>query len=250
MSPGPAELMRLSAAMIAGAAIMAWALMAWGPATPPELSSDRIAECAWGTTCWHNTYYDAFVRNGLVEGRPAEGSVLGLLRYRIEAVTTQDLFTSLTILFSVLIFLGGLAYGRREQLRMHTVEVLMSVFLSDTLARENPRMANLMRRAKEGDVQITGDLDGADDQTLITMLDFYEFVAQSCFERSLSTRVVIEIRGDAMRRAYDVCRGYIRDRREDFDEEGHESRLYAAFERFVRDYLTRQDRFHAVDDLS
>lgn len=124
--------------------------MSWGPAAPPELSSDRVADCAWGTTCWHNRYYEAFVRNGLVVDTPPEGSLWGVLRYRIEALTTQDLFTSLTILFSVLLFLAGLAYGRREQMRMHTVEVLMSLFLSDTLARENPRMASLMRRARAG----------------------------------------------------------------------------------------------------
>lgn len=56
-----------------------------------------------------------------------------------------DNLAPLRFLVSMLILRVGFAHGRRERLRMHTVEVLMQVFSSSTFG-ENQCMASVMRR--------------------------------------------------------------------------------------------------------
>jgi uncharacterized membrane protein len=110
-------------------------LLAWPNDERRSISSEQLAGCAWFTACWHDDYYEEFVRDGLVSGGQSEGDFLGVLAYRVQAITTQDLFTFLSILFSVLVFLGGLQFGRLQHRRAYTVETIMGIFQRKRLRR-------------------------------------------------------------------------------------------------------------------
>lgn len=203
----------------------------------PPLSSDLIADCVWQTSCWHEDYYDAFVRDGLIRGLPSEGDLIGLISYRIEAISTQDLFTFFTIIFSVLIFLAGLQYGRLQDRRAHTLDVVMGIFQSDALATANVRLAEINLEVESGDRTLDGSVSGEDDAAIITLLDYYEFICQGVLEGSLSSRAVKEVRGGAMRTTYNACERYIADRRDSLSR----PRLYWALERFVKNTIRDRD---------
>lgn len=196
----------------------------------PTLSSDVLADCAWQTNCWHKDYYEAFVHDGLVKGRTNEGSLFGWIAYRIEAISTQELFTFFSILFSVLVFLAGLQYGRCQDRRAHTLEVIMGIFNSDALAAANVRLSAINLEVTSGERTLDGSISGDDDAAIITMLDYYEFICQGVFEGALSAHTVREVRGGAMRSTYETCRIYINDRRASLKRD----RLYWAIEQFVK----------------
>lgn len=202
-----------------------------------ELSADQIASCVWQTSCWHEQYYEAFVRDGLIDGMPSEGDLIGLIAYRIEAISTQDLFTFFTILFSVLVFLAGLQYGRMQDRRAHTLDVVMGIFHADSLANANVKLSRINLDVKEHGRTLDGSISGEDDAAIITILDYYEFICQGVFEGSLSRRAVRDVRGGAMRTTYEACQQYISDRRESLER----PRLYWALERFVKDVVRDKD---------
>ncbi len=198
-----------------------------------SFSQDQIAGCAWQTSCWHDDYLDAFVRDGLVADEPSEHDFLGFL-LRMKAITTQDIFTFLSILFSVFIFLLGLQFGKYQERRAHTIDVVLSIFTSDSLAEANTKMAKLNLQARNKEIVIDGNISGDDDATIITILDFYEFLCQGMFEGSLNKRALKEIRGGAMKTTYEVCKQYIAERRQLLNR----PRLYWAFESFIENEIS------------
>lgn len=196
---------------------------------PGDRPVSQIAGCAWQTACWHDDYYAAFVNDGLIADRPSEGNFLGWIAYRVDAISTQDLFTFFSILFSVMVFLAGLQFGRFQQRREHTLDVMMGVFTSDSLAEANVRMAEMNLQVASGALALDGSASGDTDKTLIVVLDYYEFVCQGIFEGSLSGGAVAKVRGGAMKTTYETCKRYIDDRRESLNR----PQLYGAFEKFV-----------------
>ena len=210
----------------------------WFPRDNGEvLSSDVIADCAWQTSCWHKDYYETFVHDGLVKGSRSEGSLFGWIAYRIEAISTQELFTFFSILFSVLVFLAGLQYGRMQDRRAHTLEVIMGIFNSEALAAANVRLSAINLEVRSGARTLDGSVSGDDDAAIITMLDYYEFICQGVIEGALSAHTVREVRGGAMRSTYETCRTYIQDRRRSLSRE----RLYWAIENFVTNDIRDRD---------
>lgn len=202
-----------------------------------SVSSERLPSCVWQTNCWHQQFLDQYVRDGLIEGASKEGDFLGRIAYRMEAISTQDLFTFFSILFSVLVFLAGLQYGRLQQRREHTLDVIMGIFHSDALAKANVHMAFLNLEVEAGNRTIDGKITGEDDRAVITILDYYEFICQGVYEGSLSKSAVLEVRGGAMKTTYYACQKYITDRRDSLGRK----RLYWAFEKFVLDEVGNRE---------
>lgn len=74
------------------------------------------------------------------------------------------------------------------------------------------------------------------DNHLITLLDYYEFLATAYQEGSLDKHTILHTRGGPMARGFAVCEGYIRDRRKQLQAPN----LYRNYENLVRDFEQAQ----------
>lgn len=144
--------------------------------------------------------------------------------------------TAASLLVGVALAAIGFLQTRQVERRQRTVEMIAALQTSDTLSAADCWMAS---RIASG-VPVDDDIPHEDDQLVITLLDYYEFLCILAERGHLDGGLLVELRGAAMRRALSTCAGYVCARRMRVGEE-----LYRRYDRFVR---TRCQHVHLAGE--
>jgi hypothetical protein len=117
---------------------------------------------------------------------------------------------------------------RREQGQArisHTADLIANISTSERLADANYSVTTLIN---SGGRPALADIEPELELHVVTMLDYYEYIAELCMRGVVDKPTVVSLRGNLMRRTWDACSRYIADTRE------RQRRLvYIEFERFV-----------------
>jgi hypothetical protein len=117
--------------------------------------------------------------------------------------------TAASILVAVVFGAVTVFQQRQAQRRQHTVGLLTAFQSADQLAAADIWMATRISRGQE----VGADIGRADERHVITMLDYYEFLAVLALRGLVDTPLLVRLRGGTMSRCFYLCRGYIEDRR-------------------------------------
>lgn len=142
----------------------------------------------------------------------ASAALLGVIPLLVLAVVWLRLDPDPTVMSLVVAVVFGtvaVVQNRRMERRQHTVELVGALQVADTLAAADQWMAMRISRGQA----VTGDVAPEDDRYVITLLDYYEFLALLGQRGQLDARLLVELRGPAMRAALELCDEYIASRR-------------------------------------
>jgi hypothetical protein len=117
--------------------------------------------------------------------------------------------TAASVLVAVIFGTATVFQQRQTQRRQHTVKMLTSFQSSERLAAADAWMADRIRLAR----RVDADIDAADEVHVITLLDYYEFLAVLAQRGMVDIPLLLDLRGGAMTRCFRLCRRYILDRR-------------------------------------
>jgi hypothetical protein len=117
--------------------------------------------------------------------------------------------TAASILIAVVFGVVTVLQQRQAQKRQHTVGLITAFQSADHLAAADVWMASRISNHRE----VTGDIPEADECHVITILDYYEFLAVLAVRGVVDTPLLVRLRGGTMQRCFDLCRSYIEDRR-------------------------------------
>jgi len=132
--------------------------------------------------------------------------------------------TGASLLVGVALAVIGFVQNRQVERRQRTVELIAALQNTDTLSAADGWMADRISRAEP----VHDDVPKADDQQVITLLDYYEFLCILTERGHLDGDLLADLREPAMRRAFEICEPYVRVRRERVGTE-----LYQRYGRFV-----------------
>lgn len=139
--------------------------------------------------------------------------------------------TAASVLVAVVFGVATVLQVRQTQRRQHTIELVTAFQGSEVLAAADTWMASRIASRREVEADIAVDAGGGH---LITMLDYYEFLAALALRGHVDVRLLLNLRGGAMMRAFDISRTYIEHRRRVVGPE-----LYRSFEVFVEEFSRR-----------
>jgi len=117
--------------------------------------------------------------------------------------------TAASILIAVVFGVVTVFQQRQAQRRQHTVALLTAFQSADQLAAADVWMASRISNHHE----VTADIPEPDECHVITMLDYYEFLAVLALRGMVDTPLLVRLRGGTMQRCFDLCRTYVEDRR-------------------------------------
>jgi hypothetical protein len=117
--------------------------------------------------------------------------------------------TAASILIAVVFGVVTVLQQRQAQKRQHTVGLITAFQSADHLAAADVWMASRISNNRE----VTGDIPDADECHVITILDYYEFLAVLAVRGVVDTPLLVRLRGGTMQRCFELCRSYIEDRR-------------------------------------
>ncbi|HEU5108112.1 MAG TPA: hypothetical protein VFT95_06100 [Micromonosporaceae bacterium] len=117
--------------------------------------------------------------------------------------------TAASILIAVVFGVVTVLQQRQAQKRQHTVALITAFQSADHLAAADVWMASRVSGRRE----VTGDIPADDECHVITILDYYEFLAVLAMRGIVDTPLLVRLRGGTMQRCFDLCRSYIEDRR-------------------------------------
>lgn len=143
------------------------------------------------------------------------------------------ILTASSVAVGLVLGVIGFVENRRFQRRNLTVSLISNFMLNSDLSAADFFMTRQINTGKRfGD----GAVSDEDDNHLITLLDYYEFLATAYQEGALDKQTILHTRGGPMARAFDVCAGYVRDRRQQLEAPN----LYRNYENLVRDFRQAQ----------
>jgi len=99
--------------------------------------------------------------------------------------------------------------------------------------RGNPAISNLEALAAR-----PGEPPVLDDRNLVALLNFYELIATAYAHDAVDKKLIIEVRGGPMKRAHEICLGYIERKRKLLDA----PMLYSNFSNLVSDVTEQPDK--------
>jgi hypothetical protein len=117
--------------------------------------------------------------------------------------------TAASILIAVVFGVVTVYQQRQAQRRQHTVGLITAFQSADQLAAADVWMATRITNHRE----VGADITEADERHVITILDYYEFLATLALRGLVDTPLLIRLRGGTMARCFQLCRTYIADRR-------------------------------------
>ena len=141
--------------------------------------------------------------------------------------------TAASILVAVVFGAATVLQTRQTQRRQHSVELIMNFQTTDALVAADAWMA--ARIAARDPVGPT--LPDAEQHHVVAMLDYYEFLSSLALRGYVDVRMLLGLRGGAMSRCFECCRGYIDHRREHVGDE-----LYRSVQVLVREYDDQIER--------
>lgn len=117
---------------------------------------------------------------------------------------------------------------RREQRQSrisHTADLIANISTSERLADASYAVTALINSRRS---LALADIDPELERHVVTMLDYYEYIAELCMRGVVDKPTIVSLRGNLMQRTWAVCSGYVADTRD------RQQRLvYIEFERFV-----------------
>ena len=157
-------------------------------------------------------------------GVVAVAAVVGFAFLSIGNVINE---TAASVLVAVVFGVATVLQLRQAQRRQYTVGLLMNLQSTLTLSAADLWMAQRIAAHREIDDEVPAE----DMQHVIALLDYYEFLSALAFRGFVEIPLVIDLRGGAMTRCYDLCRSYITKCRAEIGSE-----LYVGLETFVDEY--------------
>lgn len=140
--------------------------------------------------------------------------------------------TAASVLVAVVFGLFTFRQQALSQIRQHTVELLTQFQTADRLVDADRWMA---LRIKSGE-PIGPEIDGEADEQVITLLDYYEFLAVLARRGQIHAGLLNELRGGAIVRTFEVCLPYIYGRRQTTAND-----LYSGLESFAMESRRRAE---------
>jgi hypothetical protein len=142
-----------------------------------------------------------------------------------------DILTSISILIVLTTFIIGYFERRSYSRRRRTLEFLRAVIEDDgPIHQANCRVATWLG---EGRVIACDELEADDDQTIITLLDYYDLVSDTATQAVIDREMVIRHLGGRMAAAHELLSAYISCRRRRLGR----PELYQTLECFVSRHL-------------
>ncbi|MFJ8962844.1 hypothetical protein ACIRG5_25995 [Lentzea sp. NPDC102401] len=151
-------------------------------------------------------------------GVVAVAAVVGFAFLSIGNVINETASVLVAVVFGV----ATVLQLRQAQRRHYTVGLLMNLQSTLTLSAADLWMAHR---------EIDDEVPAEDMQHVIALLDYYEFLSALAFRGFVEIPLLIDLRGGAMTRCYDLYRSYITKCRAEIG-----SVLYVGLETFVDEY--------------
>ncbi|GIG92996.1 DUF4760 domain-containing protein [Plantactinospora endophytica] len=117
--------------------------------------------------------------------------------------------TAASILVAVVFGAVTVLQQRQSQRRQYTVGLITAFQSADPLSRADIWMAGRISTRR----QVGADLAEDDERHVIPLLDYYEFLAVLAVRGLVDVPLLLNLRGGTMTRCFELCRGYIADRR-------------------------------------
>ena len=118
-----------------------------------------------------------------------------------EGVSIGDLLTAFSIFSGIVIGLAGYVNSKDTSRRSHTISLLSQMNFNDSL-HESSRKVRRMDGEKAAREFENGNLCDGDKDHLVRVLNFHEFVSNSCEMGDVNRQVVFKLRGDIMSDTY------------------------------------------------
>jgi len=138
--------------------------------------------------------------------------------------------TAASVLVAVVFGAVTVLQQRQSQRRQHTVGLLNAFQSAERLSSADVWMASRITSGRA----VGADLAEDDERYVIPLLDYYEFLAVLAVRGLVDVPLLLNLRGGTMTRCFDLCRGYIDDRR---GRAGAE--IYQALELLAAEYRRR-----------
>jgi len=138
--------------------------------------------------------------------------------------------TAASVLVAVVFGVVTVIQQRQSQRRQHTVGLITAFQSADHLAAADVWMASRISAGREVD----GDIPEADEGHVLSILDYYEFLAVLALRGMVDIPLLINLRGGTMTRCFQLCRAYVEDRRLRAGPE-----VYRSLELFATEYARR-----------
>lgn len=144
--------------------------------------------------------------------------------------TWGNVVTVGSVVVALVVFAAGYVERMRVEKRRSTITLLHSIYANSALEQARTRVARMI---VERDSPSSSTISPEDDRAVTQILDFYEFLARLAICGHIDQRLVVDIRGGAMRATYTLLEEYIVERRQRL----HRPKLYQFLEKFVRERL-------------
>ncbi|AVT32104.1 hypothetical protein C6361_24515 [Plantactinospora sp. BC1] len=138
--------------------------------------------------------------------------------------------TAASILVAVVFGAMTVLQQRQSQRRQYTVGLITAFQSAETLSQADVWMA----RRISAHQPVGADLTGDDEQRVLPLLDYYEFLAVLAVRGMVDVPLLLNLRGGTMTRCFELCRGYVADRRTLAGRE-----IYQALELLATEYRRR-----------
>jgi hypothetical protein len=133
----------------------------------------------------------------------------------------------LTVVFATATWAVTEWRNRKAQRTSHTADVLAALSTSERLAESSYQVTRLINAGAR--VSLSG-IDPKTEAHVVDILDYYEFLCDLYASGPLSRKTITEVRGQLMKRTWDVCEPYIMETRA---VQGR--KVYSAFQGFVEE---------------
>ncbi|MFY1693759.1 DUF4760 domain-containing protein [Plantactinospora sp. WMMB782] len=141
--------------------------------------------------------------------------------------------TAASILVAVVFGAMTVLQQRQSQRRQYTVGLITAFQSAETLSQADVWMA----RRISAHQPVGADLTDDDEQHVLPLLDYYEFLAVLAVRGLVDVPLLLNLRGGTMTRCFELCRGYVQDRRVLTGNE-----IYQALELLATEYRHRLRR--------
>jgi hypothetical protein len=149
------------------------------------------------------------------------------------AVSTDVLAAGVALLslgIAIFTFLRTTKTNRRHALRQHTIDVLSMINQDGPVMRSQLAIADWHRTDR---VILDDNLSLDDDQAVIAVLDYYDFVSAMALKGDLDVDAIVTLLGGRMLATCERLEAYIQMRRERLGRE----KLYEPFQTFVATHV-------------
>jgi hypothetical protein len=138
-------------------------------------------------------------------------------------VCAREMISLVSVTLALITWVATVAMKIRSEKKKHTIDLISQFQSNDGIYKSDLSMA---LRIKNNEKPKSGNMDIKSEETLIRLLDYYEFIATSVREKYIIYDIVKHLRGGAIFSAFELSQSYIVERRLALDR----PELYLNFE--------------------